>query len=80
MSGLIVKNRDIVIPGEVLAEGMDFLPGENTYRESDKIYSKVLGLANVSGRVVKITPLSGPYVPKVGDKIIAKVIAGIESQ
>jgi len=74
MSGLTVQNRDIVIPGEVLAEGMDFLPGENTYRESDKIYSKVLGLANVSGRVVKITPLSGPYVPKVGDKIIAKVI------
>src|SRR3989338_722844 len=74
MSNIIIKERDIVIPGEVLAEGMDYLPGDNTYREQDKIYSKVVGLASISGRVVKITPLSGPYVPKVGDKIIGKVI------
>ncbi|MDO8656310.1 MAG: exosome complex RNA-binding protein Rrp4 [Nanoarchaeota archaeon] len=74
MSTIVIKERDIVIPGEVLAEGMDYLPGDNTYREQDKIYSKVVGLASISGRVVKITPLSGPYVPKVGDKIIGKVI------
>jgi len=74
MSNIIIKERDIVIPGEVLAEGMDYLPGDNTYREQDKIYSKVVGLASISGRVVKITPLSGPYLPKVGDKIIGKVI------
>ncbi len=74
MSTIVVKERDIVIPGEVLADGMDFVPGDNTYREQDKIYSKVVGLASVSGRVVRITPLSGPYVPKAGDKIIGKVI------
>ncbi len=74
MSEPIVKEKDIVIPGELLAEGLDFLPGENTYREDSKIYSKVLGLVNVQGRVIKITALSGPYVPKIGDKIIAKVI------
>ncbi|MBI2665698.1 RNA-binding protein, partial [Candidatus Woesearchaeota archaeon] len=44
------------------------------YRENDNIFSKVLGLASISGRVLKITPLCGPYVPKIGDKIIAKVI------
>ncbi len=74
MSNLCIKERDIVIPGEVLAEGMDYLPGDNTYRENDNIFSKVLGLASISGRVLKITPLCGPYVPKIGDKIIAKVI------
>ncbi|MFH1275632.1 MAG: exosome complex RNA-binding protein Rrp4 [Candidatus Woesearchaeota archaeon] len=74
MSEISVKDRDIVVPGEVLAEGMDYLPGDNTYRENERIYSKVLGLVSVSGRVLKITPLSGPYVPKIGDKIIAKVI------
>jgi len=73
MSQILVKEREIVVPGEVLAEGMDFLPGENTYREENSIYSKVLGLAVISGRVVRITPLSGPYVPKAGDKIIGKV-------
>src|SRR3989344_5240439 len=74
MSEILVKERDIVIPGEALAEGMDYLPGDNTYRENNQIYSKVLGLASVQGRVIKITALSGPYVPKIGDKIIGEVI------
>ncbi len=74
MSNLLVNERDIVIPGEALAEGMDYLPGDNTYREGERIYSKVLGLVGLPGRVIKITPLSGPYVPKYGDKIIGKVI------
>lgn len=73
MSNILIQERSIVIPGETLAEGMDYLPGDNTYREDDKIYSKILGLASVSGRVIRITPLGGPYVPKIGDKIIAKV-------
>ncbi|MBI2662792.1 RNA-binding protein [Candidatus Woesearchaeota archaeon] len=73
MSNILIQERSIVIPGETLAEGMDYLPGDNTYREDDKIYSKILGLANISGRVIRITPLGGPYVPKIGDKIIAKV-------
>ncbi len=72
--GLLTKERDIVIPGEALAEGLDFLPGENTYREGEQIYSKVLGLVTVSGHVLKITPLAGPYIPKPGDRIIGKVI------
>ncbi|MBI4983264.1 S1 RNA-binding domain-containing protein [Candidatus Woesearchaeota archaeon] len=57
-----------------MAEGMDYLPGDNTYREDEKIYSKVLGLVGLSGRVIRVTPLSGPYIPRVGDKIIGKVI------
>lgn len=73
MSQLLVQERDIVVPGNVLAEGLDFLPGENTYREEDKIYSKVLGLVSPSGRVIKVTPLSGPYVFKVDDKIIGVI-------
>ena len=71
--GIVVQDRDVVIPGETIADGIDVLPGENTYREQDKIYSKILGLVSVSGRVVKITPLAGPYVPKIGDKIIGQI-------
>ena len=74
MSKILVNEREIVIPGEALAEGMDYLPGDNTYREDNKIYSKVLGLTGIAGRVIRITPLSGPYVPQIGDKIIGKVI------
>lgn len=69
-----MNERDIVIPGEALAQGLDFLPGENTYRSEEIIFSKVLGLVSVSGRVIKITPLAGPYLPKIEDKIIGKVV------
>ncbi len=74
MGSLAVKEKSIVIPGDVLAEGLDYLPGDNTYRQEENIYSKALGLVSISGRVLKIIPLSGPYVPKPGDKIIGKVI------
>jgi exosome complex component RRP4 len=74
MSKILVEERVVVVPGEVLAEGMDYLPGDNTYRDNDKIYSKSLGLVSLPGRVVKVTSLSGPYVLKAGDKIIGRVI------
>lgn len=74
MSQLLVKEKDIVIPGDALAEGLDYLPGPHTYREEDKIYSKVVGLVSLSGKVLKITPLNGPYIPKTWDKVIGNVI------
>ncbi|MCK4588980.1 MAG: RNA-binding protein [Nanoarchaeota archaeon] len=73
MSKLLIKEKEIVVPGEALAEGMDYLPGTGTYRLNDKIIAKRLGLVNISGRAIKLVPLSGRYLPKFGDKIIAKV-------
>lgn len=74
MSELLVKEKSIVIPGEVLAEGMDYLPGYHTYRKENKILSEALGLVTISGRAIKITPLAGIYQPKPRDKIIGRII------
>ncbi|MBR9683234.1 RNA-binding protein [Candidatus Woesearchaeota archaeon] len=74
MSKILVKEKSIVTPGEVLAEGMDYLPGQHTYRQGEKILSEVLGFVTLSGRAIKANPLSGPYRPKVRDKIIGKVV------
>lgn len=73
MGELKIKNKEIVIPGEVLAEGMDFLPSYGTYRENDKILAGRMGLANIDGKVIKLVPLSGAYSPKRNDVIIGKV-------
>jgi exosome complex component RRP4 len=73
MSKLLVKDKDIAVPGEALAEGMDYLPGNGTYREGDNIHAARLGLVNVDGRAIKIVPLTGRYLPKRGDTIIVKV-------
>jgi len=74
MSELLTKDKDIVVPGEILAVGMDFLPSYGTYREEDKIIANKLGLVRIDGKVVKLISLSGRYNPKRGDTIIGNVI------
>lgn len=74
MSEIKVKDKEIAVPGETLAVGMDVLPGSGTYRNGDKIMAGRLGLAVVDGRTIKLIPLSGRYAPKRDDTIICKVI------
>ncbi len=74
MGKLLVNNKDIVVPGEVLAEGMDFLPGDHTRREGDKIVASMLGLVSVQNRLIKLIPLAGKYKPKRDDNVIGKVV------
>lgn len=73
MSKLNVKEKDIGVPGEILAEGMDYLPAAGTYREGDKIIASQLGMISISGRLIKIIPLSGRYIPKSGDTVIGSI-------
>jgi exosome complex component RRP4 len=74
MGKLIAQERSVVLPGEILAEGMDYLPAQWTYRSGDIIRAGRLGLLAVDGRALKIIPLSGCYTPKKNDVIIGKVI------
>jgi exosome complex component RRP4 len=70
---LKAENKSIVVPGEILADGMDYLPGEGAFREKELVISKRVGLLNIDGRAIKIIPLAGTYLPKVGDRIICRV-------
>ena len=74
MSKIMVNDKDISVPGETLAVGMDVLPGNGTYRDGERIIASRLGLAMIEGRTIKLIPLSGRYIPKTGDTIICKVI------
>lgn len=74
MGELLLKDKDIAVPGETIAKGMDYLPAYGTYRDGDNIIAGKLGLIGIDGRLVKVIPLSGRYVPKNGDVIIGKVI------
>src|SRR3989344_2951782 len=73
-SKLLVHDKAIVTPGEVLAVGMDFFPGIGTYRHEDKILANQLGLLNVEGKVLKTTPLAGRYLPAINDIVIGRVV------
>ena len=74
MSEILEKDKEIVVPGEDVATGLDYLPGHGTYRDGEKIVAARLGLLYVDGRALKIIPLSGQYMPKKGDTIIGKVV------
>lgn len=65
--------KQVVVPGEVLAEGMDYVPSYGTYRQDEKILAQKLGLVNIEGKVIKLIPLSGRYMPKRNDVIIGQM-------
>lgn len=67
------KEREIVIPGEVIANGEEYLPGEGTEKRGDEIVAIKYGLAEESNRLVKVIPLSGVYQPRKGNVVIGKV-------
>ena len=72
-SKLLAKEREVVVPGEQVAQGMGFLPSRGTYRDGENIVAARLGLLDVDGKVLKIIPLSGVYLPKRGDTITCRI-------
>lgn len=70
---LLVKEKEVVVPGQLLATGMEFLPSHGTYRLGDKILADRLGVTVIDGKVIKTIPLAGRYHPKRNDVIIGKV-------
>lgn len=68
------NDRKVVIPGEVIMRGEDYLPGEGTEKRGEEIIAMRYGLAEESKKLVKIIPLSGVYQPRRGNVIIGKVV------
>lgn len=65
--------RTVVVPGEIIISGEDFLPGEGVRREGDNVVANRFGLAEQQGRVIKVIPLSGAYVPRRNNVILGTV-------
>ncbi|OGJ12888.1 hypothetical protein A3K82_02530 [Candidatus Pacearchaeota archaeon RBG_19FT_COMBO_34_9] len=68
-----MTDRKVVIPGEVIFEGDDYLPGEGTEKRGKEIVAVRFGLAEESKNLVKVIPLSGVYIPRRGNVVIGKV-------
>ena len=68
-----MTERKIVIPGEVIFKGDEYLPGEGTEKRNDEIVAIKFGLAEESKNLVKVISLSGVYQPRRGNVVIGKV-------
>jgi exosome complex component RRP4 len=67
------KERRLVIPGEVIVSGEDYLPGDFTRKENNDIVSNRYGLAETGNRIIKIIPVSGVFEPRRGNTVIGRV-------
>ena len=69
---ILIQDRSMVTPGDVIAEG-DFSIGSHVYRREKKVVSQVIGLVTIKDNFVSVVPLKGKYLPRVGDLVIGKV-------
>jgi exosome complex component RRP4 len=68
-----MTDRTVVIPGEMIFKGEDYLPGEGTEKRGASIVAIRYGLVEETGNLVKVIPLSGVYQPRRGNVVIGKV-------
>jgi exosome complex component RRP4 len=70
---LFYEKKQLVSPGDLLAEG-DYVSGDSTYKENEKIYASRLGLVDYDGKRVHVVALKAFYIPVPGDTVIGKVV------
>jgi len=64
--------KQIVTPGEILAEG-EYIAGENAYKENDKVYASRTGVVNYENKRVDVVALKAFYIPRMADTIIGTI-------
>lgn len=73
MTEKIKEKREIVIPGEIIATGDEFLPGDWTIKQGDNVVATRLGIIEKQDRIVKLIPISGVYIPRRGNTVIGEI-------
>jgi exosome complex component RRP4 len=68
---LQVKDRDLVIPGQLIGENLRH--DLNCFHEGDLVFSSVHGIVRFEENRVKVIPSTGGYVPKEGDLVIGVI-------
>ncbi len=67
-----VKHK-YVLPGDFVADG-GVKPLSNVVRIGNNIHAARVGIAEVGGDGARVIPLSGVYIPRIGDLVIGKII------
>jgi exosome complex component RRP4 len=70
---IVAEPKQVVAPGELLAEG-DHVLGDNSFRVGTRIFSACVGIFEVDGNRVTVVPLKGGYFPRVGDLVGGRIV------
>lgn len=68
------KTREIVLPGEFLTKREGRKIGNYVYGENDKVYSRVIGIPKIDENLIDVVPLSGKYLPAIGDRVVGIIV------
>ena len=69
----VPKKRKVVVPGEVIVSGEDYLPGEGAKREGNDVIATRFGLAEEAGRMIKVIAITGAFIPRRNNVVIGRV-------
>lgn len=69
----VVTKRKVVVPGEIIVSGEDYLPGEGAKRNGEDIIATRFGLGEEAGRVVRVISIFGAFVPRRNNVVIGRI-------
>ncbi len=69
---IFVEDKEIVIPGDILADE-EYNSGRGTFKENNKVCSSLVGLVALRDKKISVIPLQSKYIPKRGDVVIGEV-------
>lgn len=69
---IFVEDKDLVVPGDVLADD-EYHTGRGTFKEESNICSSLVGLVAIRDKKISVIPLQSKYIPKRGDVVIGEV-------
>jgi len=66
--------RKYVIPGDVITSG-PYRPEQNVILDGERIIATAIGISEIYDDTVRVISLTGKYVPKINDLVVAKVLS-----
>jgi exosome complex component RRP4 len=72
MLPILLEKRQVVAPGDLIAEG-DYIAGDNTYKEKENIYASRVGIVEYETKRVDVVALKSFYIPRMEDIVIGTI-------
>lgn len=69
----MTETKEIILPGELIGERNGRKVGKGTFFEGEKVFAKVIGIPYITENEIFVVPLSGVYLPNIGDRIVGVI-------
>ncbi len=71
---ILVKEGQVLCPGDVIASGSDLKEFEGTYINGENLCASMVSKASIKDDNIRLIGLKGTYMPFEGDYVIGKII------